>query len=72
MQISDESLKEFMALYQHEFRKDVSREDALEMATRLLNLYQLIMRPLPRERDGRATPLSEDRPDSGASFLKAQ
>ena len=72
MQISDDALDEFITLYQAEFGKDISREDALEMAIRLLNLYQLIMRPLPHERSDRATPLSEDHRDPGASFPNAE
>ena len=61
-----------MALYQAEFRKNISREDALEMAIRLVNLYQLIMRPLPDEGSERVTPHSEDRRDSDTSFQAAE
>ena len=72
MRVSDDTLDEFMALYQAEFRKDISREDALEMAIRLVNLYQLIMRPLPDEGSERVTPHSEDRRDSDTSFQAAE
>ncbi|OGG64949.1 hypothetical protein A3C94_01515 [Candidatus Kaiserbacteria bacterium RIFCSPHIGHO2_02_FULL_55_17] len=72
MRVSDDTLDEFMALYQAEFRKDISREDALEMAIRLVNLYQLIMRPLSDERSDCATPHSEDRRDSDTSFQAAE
>ena len=54
MQISDESLTEFINLYHAEFGKEITRQDALEMATRLINLYQIIYRPLPTELDGDA------------------
>ena len=60
MKINDEALEEFIALYRAEFKKDISREDALEMAMRLVNLYLLIYRPLPGERGDKATPPSED------------
>ena len=49
MQISDEDLKDFMVLYEWEFRKPLPREKALEMATRLVTLYRVIMKPLPPE-----------------------
>jgi len=54
MQISDDALDEFMALYRVEFGKELSRQEALEMATRMINLYQIIYRPLPGERGGAA------------------
>jgi hypothetical protein len=49
MQIGDAAFKEFMALYQAEFGKEISRQDALEMTTRLINLYLIIYRALPGE-----------------------
>lgn len=49
MQISEDSLAEFMTIHRTELGKDISRADALEMATRLINLYRLIYRPLPGE-----------------------
>ena len=72
MRVSDDTLDEFMALYQAEFRKNISREDALEMAIRLVNLYQLIMRPLSDERSDCATPPPIDRRDPDASFQAAE
>lgn len=51
MQNSDDALNEFMALYQSEFGKEISRQDAIEMTTRLIGLYQIIYRPLPGERN---------------------
>jgi hypothetical protein len=61
MQISDNALDELSTLYQAEFGKGISREDALEMATRLVNLYEIIYRPLPHELDSAMQP-SGDRP----------
>jgi len=72
MQISDDALNEFMALYQAEFGKELSRQDALEMTTRLINLYLIIYRPLPGELGDDATRLSGDRRDLGASFPNAE
>lgn len=67
MKISNTSLDEFIEIYRKEFGKDISREDALEMATRLINLYLIIYRPLPGERGG-VTPPLEDYHGPGASF----
>ncbi len=57
MQISNNSLDEFIMLYKAEFRRDISQQDALEMATRLINLYQIIYRPLPGELNAFTPPL---------------
>lgn len=72
MQIGDEALKEFIALYQAELGKEISRQDALEMTTRLINLYLTIYRSLPGEHCNGATRPSEDRRDPDASFPNAE
>lgn len=72
MQITDDDLNEFMALYRAEFGREISRQDALEMATRLINLYVTIYRPLPGEPCAGATRPSEDRRDPDASFPNAE
>lgn len=72
MQISDDDLNEFMALYRTEFGKEISRQDALEVTTRLINLYLIIYRPLPGERGDRTMPPSEDHRDPGVSSQDAE
>ena len=52
MQISDEALNEFIAIYKAEFGEEISRKDASEMAFRVLRLYGLLARKL---RNGKAT-----------------
>jgi hypothetical protein len=47
MQISDEALAESTRLYQQEFKKELSKEDALAAATRLLTLYETVLRQPP-------------------------
>ena len=47
MQISDEALNEFIAIYKTEFGEEIRREDANEMALRVLRLYELLERKLP-------------------------
>jgi hypothetical protein len=61
MQITDDDLNEFMALYRAEFGKGISQTDALEMTTRLINLYLIIYRPLPSESNDGSTPPPGDR-----------
>lgn len=72
MKISNTSLDEFIEIYQKEFGKEISREDALEMATRLINLYLIIYRPLPGERRDGVTPPSGDHRDPDASVQVAE
>jgi hypothetical protein len=47
MQISDESLNEFIAIYEDEFKEKISRADALALAGDLIALYELLSRNLP-------------------------
>ena len=72
MQVSNDSLNEFMALYRAAFGKDISQQDALEMAARLINLYLIIYRPLPGERNDKATPPLGDHRAPDASFPNAE
>jgi len=43
MNLSDESVREFIEIYKQEFGKELSRTEAEEMAKELLSLYQLII-----------------------------
>ena len=45
MQISDEKIAEFQALYKQHFNKDISKEEALEKGTKLAMLIKLILKP---------------------------
>jgi hypothetical protein len=49
MQISDEALNELIAIYKEEFGQEIDHREATEMAHRLLALYKLLAKPLPRE-----------------------
>lgn len=49
VRLSDEQLNEFIAIYRREYKEDITRAQALEMATNLLSLYQLFSRQLPSE-----------------------
>ncbi len=47
--ISKESLDKFKAIYKKEFGKDLNDQDALELATKLLRLVELIYKPMTKE-----------------------
>lgn len=61
MQISDEDLEEFREIYREEFGKEIDRAEALEMATRLILLYEIIMKRLPPEVEDEIRRRAEDR-----------
>ncbi len=68
MSIDKKSLAEFRKLYQEEFGKYLSEDDAREMITRLINLYKIIYSPFPGEHGNKPTPFSEDRLDPSVSL----
>jgi hypothetical protein len=49
MEFSEAAIEEFMAIYERHYNEPISRDAAIEMARRLVNLYRLFLRPLPRE-----------------------
>jgi hypothetical protein len=50
MKIDEQDLREFMQLYEAEFSEKLSLEEARVLVGRLLELYVLLARPLPRDR----------------------
>jgi hypothetical protein len=51
MEISEQRLREFMAIYEAEFNEKLSLEEARAMASRLVHLYIRLARPLPKEEE---------------------
>jgi hypothetical protein len=51
MEFSEAAIDEFIAIYERTFKETISREDAIDMARRLVHLYQHWLRPLPGESD---------------------
>lgn len=49
MKISEKALKEYKAIYKKEYGIDLPDEDALEQATKLLNLMNIVYRPILKE-----------------------
>lgn len=62
MQVSDEALNEFIALYKVEFGEELSRKDASEMALSVLRLYELLAKTLP---NGETTTPAATQPTDG-------
>jgi len=48
--ISKESLEKFKRLYKERFKEELSDEETLRKATRLLNLYRAVYIPFPQGR----------------------
>ena len=51
MEVTPEALKEFKKIYKDKFGEELSDDDALEMAQRVLTFFSLIYRPLPGQND---------------------
>ena len=47
--ISEKALKEFKTIYKKRFNIDLSDKDALESATKLLRLVEIIYKPMTKE-----------------------
>lgn len=47
MQTSAERIEEFQRLYRDAYGQEISLDKARDMATRLVEFYRIIMRPLP-------------------------
>ena len=47
--ISKEALEEFKAIYKKEYNEDISDEKALDLATNLLNMMNVVYRPIKKE-----------------------
>ena len=49
MQISDETIEEYIQIYEEDFGKKLSVAEAREIITRVVILYEVLYRPLPGE-----------------------
>ncbi|MEI6196807.1 MAG: hypothetical protein WCS42_21030 [Verrucomicrobiota bacterium] len=50
-QLSREAIEEFKAIYQEEFGKSLTDDEAQEIALRLLRFFGILNEPLPDESD---------------------
>jgi hypothetical protein len=62
MQLSDESLREFIRIYKEEEGEELTMAEAREMATNLVTLYERLCEPLPWETE-ESTPPSDASPE---------
>lgn len=46
--LSKESIEKYKAIYKEEFGEELSDENAMEQATRLLNLARVVYQPMPK------------------------
>lgn len=56
MNITEERLREFQEAYKTDFGEEISQEEAREMLSRVVTLYELLMRPLPDDSKEKAAP----------------
>ncbi len=47
--ITKEALEEFKQIYKNQTSETLSDQEALESATKLLNIIQLVYKPIPKE-----------------------
>lgn len=53
MEIDNDTLRAFKEAYFADFGQEISDDEGQEMASRVLELYSLLARPLPGEKEGR-------------------
>jgi hypothetical protein len=51
MQLTDEDIVNFQALYRTEFGIEISKDDAYEKGSKLLGLMSAIYKPIPNKED---------------------
>ncbi len=51
MSLSEEAIREFKEIYKKDTGKELSDQEALDMATNLLTLFDAIYRPIPKEHE---------------------
>ncbi len=51
IEITTARLHEFQVAYEQGFGETITQEEAHEMLTRLVTIYELLMRPLPVRKD---------------------
>lgn len=51
MRLSKEAIEEFKEIYEREFGKLISDEEAQELGQNLISLFKIIYRPIPSDDD---------------------
>ena len=65
MRINETALDEFIEVYKEEFGESIDRQQATEMARRVLLLYDLLTRRLPNEKPLTPMQPTDDSPSIG-------
>jgi len=47
--LSDKAIKEFQNIWKKEFGESISKDKAVERGTKLVNLFRVIYRPIPKD-----------------------
>ena len=51
MKFSDATISEFISAYERVFGEVLTPEEATQMLRRMVNLYRVLLRPLPKHED---------------------
>jgi len=54
VELTEKDIDEFIEIYERVYKERISRDDAREMANRLLTLYEILAQPLPGEIESEA------------------
>jgi hypothetical protein len=49
--ISDEAVKEYQKIYKKQFGKEISKDEARLQGGKLIQLFKVIYRPIPKEKE---------------------
>ena len=58
--ISKESLEKFKVIYQEQFKATLTYEEATQMATDLINLMKVLLKPEPTRKEEQVEERSQD------------
>ncbi len=64
MRLSKEAINEFKAIYSEEFGEEISGAEAQEMGEKLLSLFRVIYRPIPKDDEEKLRNKSNGSPES--------
>lgn len=58
MKFEDATIAEFISIYEEVHGEQLAPHEATLMLRKLVHLYQVLMRPLPKQEESETTPLS--------------
>jgi len=51
--LSERAIEKYREIYRQRFGEDISREESIEQATKLLNAVRVMAQPIPKKVEGR-------------------